>query len=112
MLSESGTPYAMGIAHYIVSLFGTPGGTDPWMIQFGGHHLGLNAVIVGPNVTLAPSLIGTRPARFMRDGQAVRPLRAENDHAFALMNAFDPAQRAKAGTRVLRSFIMMIRSPS
>ena len=32
--------------------------TEPWMIQFGGHHLGLNITLVGDKHTLAPSHTG------------------------------------------------------
>jgi len=92
-LAESGTPYAPGIAHYTLGIFGAPSETDPWMLQFGGHHRGLNAVIAGPEVSLAPSLTGAQPARYERE---MRPLGAENDRAFALMASLDPEQRRRA----------------
>lgn len=92
LLSESGTPYDDGIDVYTMGIFGTPSPTDPWMLQFGGHHLGLNAVVAGPDVSIAPTLTGVQPATFLRDGQEVRPLGDENDKAFALMAALDPAQ--------------------
>jgi hypothetical protein len=96
VLSETGTPYDDGVAYFTLGLFGTPSATTPWMLQFGGHHLGLNAVIVGPNVSFAPTLTGTQPATFTRHGQTVRPLGRETDKAFALMNALSDAQRQKA----------------
>ena len=93
VLSESGTPYEDGIAAYTMGVFGTPSATEPWMIQFGGHHLGLNVVVAGPDVSIAPTLTGVQPATFTRDGVEVRPLGDENDKAFALMAALDPAQQ-------------------
>ena len=95
-LSDSGTPYDDGTAYYTLGIFGAPSSSTPWMLQFGGHHLGLNAVVVGPNVSLTPTLTGDQPATFTRGGQTVRPLGDENDKAFKLMNAFSAAQQQKA----------------
>lgn len=96
VLSESGTPYDDGRAFYYLALFGRPSATEPWMLQFGGHHLGLNIAISGPNVTLTPTLTGDQPATFVRDGRTIRPLGDENDKAFRLMDALSAGQRAKA----------------
>jgi Protein of unknown function (DUF3500) len=35
VLSESGTPYAVGTAHYTLGIFRNPSASEPWMIQFG-----------------------------------------------------------------------------
>ncbi|WP_425144948.1 DUF3500 domain-containing protein [Deinococcus sp.] len=96
VLSGSGTPYDDGSAFYTIGIFGTPSPTAPWMLQFGGHHLGMNAVVVGPNVSLTPTLTGDQPATYTRNGQTVRPLGDENDKAFRLMNALSAAQQKKA----------------
>jgi hypothetical protein len=66
------------------------------MIQFGGHHLGINVTFAGPNDTLAPSHTGAQPATFEMEGKTVRPLGREVDKAFALISSLDDAQRAKA----------------
>ena len=96
VLSNSGTPYDDGVAFYTLGIFGTPSPTTPWMLQFGGHHLGMNVVVVGPNVSLTPTLTGDQPATFTRNGQTVRPLGDENDKAFKLMNSLSAAQQQKA----------------
>lgn len=96
VLSESGTPYAAGKAHYTLGIFGTPDNTAPWMLQFGGHHLALNAVIAGPNVTFTPMLTGAHPAVYALNGRTVRPLGQETDKAFQLINTFDLGQQQKA----------------
>ncbi|GGR36537.1 DUF3500 domain-containing protein [Deinococcus ruber] len=96
VLSASGTPYDDGKAFYTLGVFGTPSATAPWMLQVGGHHLGLNVVVVGTNVSLTPTLTGDQPASFVRNGQTVRPLGDENDKAFRLMNALSTAQQKKA----------------
>ena len=81
---------------YYVSILGTPSETAPWMLQFGGHHLALNITVVGERGVLTPSLTGAQPALYTLNGTTVRPLGQENDKAFALLNALDPSQRAKA----------------
>src|SRR6516162_4168105 len=32
---------------YYLAIFGKPSPTRPWLVQFGGHHLGLNVTVVG-----------------------------------------------------------------
>ena len=78
---------------FYISLLGKPSEKDPWMLQFGGHHLGLNITIVGESDTLTPTLTAVQPAVFTRGGKTIRPLGRENDKAFALVNSLDEAQR-------------------
>ena len=66
------------------------------MIQFGGHHLGLNVTLVGGQGTFAPSLTGAQPAIYEFEGKTVRPLGRETDKAFALMSSLDQTQRKQA----------------
>jgi hypothetical protein len=85
-----------GHDEYYVSFLGKPSTTEPWMIQFGGHHLGLNVTLVGEKGTLAPSHTGAQPAIYELEGKTVRPLGHETDKAFALINSMDEAQRKQA----------------
>src|SRR4029077_2785863 len=50
---------------YYVAFLGTPSESSPWMLQFTGHHVGLNATIVGPRLTISPSLTGGQPLKFI-----------------------------------------------
>jgi hypothetical protein len=81
---------------YFISILGRPSETVPWMLQFGGHHLGLNVTIVGKEGILTPTLTGAQPAIYTRDGKTVRPLGNESDKAIALLNSFNEAQRKQA----------------
>ena len=85
-----------GIDNYFLALFGTPSVTEPWMIQFGGHHLGLNVTVVQKNFVLTPTHTGAQPTSFMLDGKTVRPLGGENDKAFKLLAALDDNQKKQA----------------
>jgi hypothetical protein len=81
---------------FYISILGKPSVKDPWILQFGGHHLALNITMVGLDGILTPSLTAAQPAKYTVDGKTVRPLGAENDKAFALINALDEGQRKQA----------------
>ena len=81
---------------YYLAIFGTPSETKPWMVQFGGHHLGVNVTVVGKNFVLTPTHTGTQPALFKRGDAAIRPLGQEADTAYKLMDALDEKQRKAA----------------
>jgi len=81
---------------YYISILGTPSEKDPWMLQFGGHHLALNITIAGDQGILTPTLTGAQPALYTMNGKTIRPLGAESDKALALLNALDENQKKQA----------------
>lgn len=81
---------------YYISILGAPSEKDPWMVQFGGHHLAINVTIVGEHGVLTPSHTGAQPALYQLNGQTIRPLGRESDKAFDLLNALDEGQRKQA----------------
>ena len=81
---------------YYISILGKPSEKDPWMLQFGGHHLALNITIAGERGVLTPSLIGAQPALYTSGGKTVRPLGQESDKALALLHALDDKQQKQA----------------
>jgi hypothetical protein len=81
---------------YFISFLGKPSQKDPWMLQFGGHHLALNITIAGEHGVLTPTLTGAQPALYTFEGKTVRPLRGESDKALALLNALDDSQKRQA----------------
>ena len=87
---------AFGNDEYYLAIFGTPSVTTPWLVQFGGHHLGINVTLIGKASVLTPTHTGTQPESFQRAGKTVCPLGGENDKAFKLIAALDDKQRAQA----------------
>jgi hypothetical protein len=81
---------------FYISILGTPSEKNPWMLQFGGHHLALNITIAGDRGILTPTLTGAQPALYTVNGKTVRPLGQESDKALALLNALDENQRKRA----------------
>jgi hypothetical protein len=95
-LSKQGQPFASGRDVYTIAIFGEPSATTPWMVEFGGHHLGLNIVLDGRHGVVTPMLTGAQPAIYTENGKTVRALAAENDKAFALLDALSADQRKRA----------------
>jgi Protein of unknown function (DUF3500) len=93
---RKGSPMRFGRAEYYVGILGKPSTTDPWMIQFGGHHLAINVTLAERENVLTPTHTGTQPATYTLDGRTIRPLGDENDKAFTLINALDAEQKKQA----------------
>jgi hypothetical protein len=85
-----------GTDNYYLAIFGKPSDTKAWMVQFGGHHLGVNVTVIGKHFVLTPTHTGAQPALYKRGDKEVRPLGQENDAAFKLMAALDEKQKAQA----------------
>ena len=81
---------------FYISILGRPSATEPWMLQFGGHHLALNITIAGERGVLTPTLTGAQPALYTVNGKTIRPLGGESDKALALLNALDESQQKQA----------------
>lgn len=93
----AGRQLLFGKQYYWVAVIGTPSETDPWQYQWGGHHVTVNATIVGSNISLTPSFIGVQPGEYTdANGNTVRPLGDIDDEAFALINSLDATQQAAA----------------
>lgn len=93
---------------YYLAIFGTPSETKPWMVQFGGHHLGVNVTVIGKQFILTPTHTGTQPGLFKRGDTEVRPLGRESDTAFKLLDSLDEKQRTQAviGARPLGELLL------
>lgn len=89
-------PVNFGSDYYYVSFLGTPSAASPWMLQYGGHHLAINATVVGPKVTLSPTLTGGEPLKFVMNGEPVHIALDEVNRSFELLNSLTDAQRDTA----------------
>jgi hypothetical protein len=97
LLAQEGTGGGFGKNNYYIALIGTPSETTPWQWQWGGHHVTVNATIVGSNISLTPSFIGVQPGQYTdTNGKTVRPLGDIEDEAFALVNSLDTTQQKAA----------------
>jgi hypothetical protein len=82
---------------YYLTIFGDPGGHQPWGWRFEGHHLSLNftsPVTALPAVT--PSFFGSNPNARTQSGVVQRVLVPEEDLARELVKSLDAGQRKLA----------------
>jgi hypothetical protein len=93
---KPGAAVRFGRGEYYVSILGKPSTTEPWMMQFGGHHLAINVTLAGSANVLAPTHTGAQPASYSVGGKLIRPLGDENDRAFELVNALTDEQKKQA----------------
>lgn len=92
----------LGTDYFWVVLFGHPDKSETWGWQLDGHHLGLNLIISGDQLTIAPSFIGTQPAKFnygKRTG--LQPMKTEATLPYQIVAALDDnlKKRAVVGKR-------------
>jgi len=83
---------------YSFTIFGQPGGAEPWGWRVEGHHVSLHfSVLNGEVISTTPFFFGANPAE-VRKGpkQGLRILGVSEDLAFDLMNSLDSSQRSQA----------------
>ena len=89
---------SFGSDEYFISFLGEPSLTSAWMLQFGGHHLGINLTVVGEEMTCSPSLTGGQPIDYPWEGEQIRQVAEEEDAAYALIGSMSETQLKKAVT--------------
>ncbi len=93
----SGRPDEYGEWPYFVSIFGNPGSEEPWGWQFDGHHLNINCVIIGDQLVMTPTFMGSEPCRVDAGPYAgTSVFDKEEARGLDLIRALDASQTAKA----------------
>ncbi|MCB1685723.1 MAG: DUF3500 domain-containing protein, partial [Pseudomonadales bacterium] len=86
-----------GELRYWFTVMGTPSATEPWGWQLDGHHLIINCFVLGDQLVLTPTFMGSEPPRADTGRFAgTSILDAELQAGLALINALDETQRATA----------------
>ena len=81
---------------YYMAFFGTPSTTEPWALQFGGHHYARTVTFADGAATVTPAFTGVEPRSFMFEGETVAPLAAKSERVFAIFDTLDGEQLAAA----------------
>jgi hypothetical protein len=82
---------------YFVTIMGKPDAKQPWGWQLDGHHVIVNYFVLGDQVVMTPTFLGSEPVRAEAGkykGTVV--LQDEQDRGLALMRALQPDQQQKA----------------
>ncbi|MEO0416010.1 MAG: DUF3500 domain-containing protein, partial [Verrucomicrobiota bacterium] len=85
-----------GAEDYWLAIFGTPSATEPWALQFDGHHLAINLAFRGEQMSMSPTFIGTQPRDFQLSDDLVEPMVGKDSAALELLRSLDDKQRSKA----------------
>ena len=84
------------LVDYYVAVYGSPSETEPFMIQFGGHHLARNLTYNGDAVSQTPQFVGSEPTTFELEGTSYEPVRAESTTMFGMLSGLNEDQLAAA----------------
>jgi hypothetical protein len=82
---------------YWITVMGTPSATEPWGWQLDGHHVIINYFVLGDQVVMTPTFVGSEPVvaeSGKYKGTAI--LQDEQRDGLALLRALDETQRARA----------------
>lgn len=95
-LADNSSTTEDSLGQYYIAFFGDPSDTDAWSLQFGGHHLGINADLNGAEgtITFAPTHLGVQPAVYTNeDGEEVQPFDDIYTDAFAFYDSLTDEQK-------------------
>ena len=98
LLAElTGDRDAFGEWPYFISVFGSPGGSEPWGWQIDGHHLCVNAMVFDGRIVMTPTFMGAEPRR-VRHGPLAGTSLFDPEEALGLdlIRSFDTSQRSRA----------------
>ena len=82
---------------YHLTVMGTPSPTEPWGWQMDGHHLIINFFVLGDQVVMTPTFVGSEPV-IASTGKykGTTILQDEQGKGLAFVNGLDEAQRKTA----------------
>lgn len=95
-LKDNANASDLGNTQYNIAFFGSPSTTNDWSIQFGGHHVGINATFSNGAITFAPTHLGTQPTTYTdSNGQTQSALGDMYQTAFDFYNSLTDEQKQK-----------------
>lgn len=95
-LAENSSSTESSLGQYYIAFFGDPSDDDAYEVQFGGHHLGINATLdtSSNEITFAPTHLGVQPAVYKDDeGNEVQPFDGIYTDAFAFFDSLSDEQQ-------------------
>jgi hypothetical protein len=87
--------YGEGLYH--LTVMGQPSEKEPWGWQLDGHHLIINYFVLGDQVVMTPTFMGSEPVIATSGKYAgTKVLQAEQDKGLAFVRSLTPEQQKKA----------------
>jgi Protein of unknown function (DUF3500) len=82
---------------YFITVMGEPSNTHPWGWQVDGHHLIVNYFVLGDQVVMTPTFVGSEPVIALSGKyKGLTILQSEQDLGLKMVRALDDTQRKKA----------------
>lgn len=95
-LKENSSSTEQSLGQYYLAIFGDASDSSAYEVQFGGHHLGINATLDGSSdaITFAPTHLGMQPAVYTNaDGDEVQTFGTIYEDAFAFYDSLTSEQQ-------------------
>jgi hypothetical protein len=80
---------------YFFTFMGTPSTTKPWGFQYEGHHVAINYFVLGDQVVMTPTFMGSEPTSATYKGEKITMFKPETTAGLTLLRSLTDAQRAK-----------------
>jgi len=97
MAELSGRTELFGQWKYWITVMGTPSDAEPWGWQLDGHHCVISYFVLGDQVVMTPTFMGSEPVRADAGKfKGTTVLQDEQNKGVSLLTALDAGQRAKA----------------
>ncbi|WP_167605825.1 DUF3500 domain-containing protein [Maribellus sediminis] len=87
----------LGHDKYWFTFFGKPSDTEPWGWQLDGHHLVINYFVLGGQIVMTPTFMGSEP-NYIEDGEnaGTRTFEKEELLGLTLYHSLDDEQKQQA----------------
>jgi hypothetical protein len=97
LAAVSGSPDEFGEWPYFVTIFGAPSADAAWGWQLDGHHLNVNCFVLGDEIVLTPTFMGSEPCKVTAGPWAgIEVFAPELQVGLDLIRSLDAAQHAAA----------------
>ncbi|WP_320776402.1 DUF3500 domain-containing protein [Streptomyces sp. CRN 30] len=81
--------------HYYFTFMGTPSTSKPWGFQYEGHHVAINYFVLGDQVVMSPTFMGSEPTSATYNGEKITLFKPETKAGLALLRSLTSTQRKK-----------------
>ncbi|GGL68151.1 hypothetical protein GCM10010129_09370 [Streptomyces fumigatiscleroticus] len=81
---------------YYFTFMGTPSTSKPWGFQYEGHHVAINYFVLGDQVVMTPTFMGSEPTSATYNGEKITLFKPETRAGLAMLRSLTEAQQAKA----------------
>ncbi|MFD7815535.1 DUF3500 domain-containing protein [Streptomyces sp. NPDC059785] len=81
---------------YFFTFMGTPSTTKPWGFQYEGHHVVINYFVLGDQVVMTPTFMGSEPTSATYKGEKITLFKPETKAGLVMLRSLTTAQQKKA----------------